>query len=390
MNVLFVNTNISLERTDSGAVVRSMMMLDALLRFARVDLISFLPNDRCAVEGVNMLYCGSVGTSQGFCNNRVEKFKRLLKVKDPYSYYFKDNEKERIVDAYVKDGNYDLIVVRYFYQACECGLIKYYDRLVIDVDDDSREAMRSAAKTARTWKNRVYIRLQSMFVQSMVDLMSKKVKLLYYSNPHHAKGPGAVYLPNVSLSLGSAENVSFDTTAMRILVVGNMDYYPNRLGVSHFIRCIFPELKKRIPNVELRVVGRMNDESLIKQCNSMPGITALGFVKDLAKEYAGCRAVIVPVYLGSGTSVKTIEAMRMRRPVVSSPFGTRGYESYFKEGRDYLLAKNDGQFVEKTIQLLTDETLNHTISDAAYESVTNNFSREKFCDIVKESLVFES
>lgn len=387
MNVLFVNTNMSLERTDSGGAVRTIMLLKALSEFTKVDVISFHSDDeKCAVEGINLVFCGKVSANLRFCENRAGKFMRLLKYKDPNSYYINDRNKEKIVDSFVGKNKYDLIVVRYFYQACECGLLKYSDRLVIDVDDNPREALKSQAKLARTFRNRVFIRLQAMFVQRMVDAMSKEVRFMFYSNPHQVKGERAAYLPNVTLSLGSVGNVSFDKTTMRILVVGCMNYYPNKLGVSHFIRCVFPDLKKRIPNVELRIVGRMEDESLIQQCNSMPGITCMGFVDDLAKEYADCRAVVVPIYHGAGTSIKVIEAMRMHRPVVSSPYGVRGFGLYFKEGKDFLLAKNDGQFVEKTVSLLTNEELNHTISDAAYESVTESFSNEKFCSVVKETL----
>lgn len=387
MNVLFVNSWMSLSKTDCGGSVRTIMMLEALARIANVDVVSFNTNGICAIDNVNVVFNGTIEPEKKHNESRWEKFNRLLRFRDPYSYYPKNEAEERVVDSFVNTCKYDIIVVRYFYQACECGLLKYASRLVIDVDDNPSEALRSQAKLTKSLRNKVFVLLQSFLVQKMVNEQSKAVRFLFYSNPKQAGGTKTAYLHNVSLISSENDNLDFQKTPMRLLLVGNMDYYPNRLGLAHFVRNIFPKILTVIPEVELHVVGKFEDDNIKEKYNSMKGVKCMGFVDNLVKEYADSRVVIVPIYHGAGTSIKVIEAMKMRRPVVSSPYGVRGFESYFKDGRDFLLAKTDDDFIKKTILLLTNREICQSISDSAYESALGNFSQERFCEIIKECLL---
>lgn len=389
MKMLFVNSGISIGRTDSGGAVRTIMMLKALSEVGDVDVISFYEREKCTVEGVNVVYNGMVGLLQESKESRFHKFLRLLDPSDPYVYYTKNDREEEVVDSFVKENHYDLIVVRYFYQACEFGLLKYSDRLVIDVDDDPQDAFRSLAKLAKSRRNRLFIRLQSVMVKKMVDKVSSKVKLLYYSNPAQAKRSNTVYLPNVTLVKRESYVADFLNASHppRMLFVGGLGYYPNRLGLEHFVNNIFPAIRERMPEVELRVVGKIDDVRLMNHYNSISGVECVGFVADIEKEYEESRVAVVPIYHGAGTSIKVLEAMKMRRPVVSTPLGLRGFDSLLLPERDCLLASNDEEFASDTIELLTNMEKNHAIANSAYDQVAKHFSCEKFCDIVRKSIM---
>ena len=386
MNILFVNNELSIGKTSGGGAVRTIMMLKALSQIGSVDVISFSEREGCAVEGINVIYNGLLDSYYKHNENRHDKLMRLLDSKNPYSYYEKNDRKEEVVDSFVKERKYDVIVVRYFHQACECGLLKYADHLVIDVDDSPVESIRSKAVLARSWKNRIFIRIQSVLVQKMVDNLSPALKLMFYSNPDQVKSQNSRYLPNTSLVSGQSENVVFDDVPKRMLFVGGMDYYPNRIGLNHFFRKIFPIIRSKVPDVEMRVVGEFGDLEMKERINAIARVECLGFVENIEREYENCRMVVVPIYQGAGTSIKVLEAMKMRRPVVSTSFGMRGFDSFFMPDRDYLLAETDKRFAEKTVCLLTDIEKNHAIADSAYSHVTRHFSHEGFCEIVKTAL----
>ena len=105
MNILFVNSKLSIGKTDSGGAVRTIMMLKALSLTGNVDVISFHERERCAVEGVNVIYNGLLDSDHSHKESRFGKLMQLLDPKNPYNYYEKNAGKEEVVDSFVKKGN---------------------------------------------------------------------------------------------------------------------------------------------------------------------------------------------------------------------------------------------------------------------------------------------
>lgn len=115
----------------------------------------------------------------------------------------------------------------------------------------------------------------------------------------------------------------------------------------------------------------------------------MGRVDDLVSEYQQASAVVIPIYYGSGTCVKFVEALFMNRPVVSSPVGARGFSDVCKDGEDYMLAKNDEEFVKKTIELLSSKSKAREMGKKGLEKANCFFSQDSFIEIVKSSILGE-
>ncbi|MGE0417383.1 MAG: glycosyltransferase [Acetobacteraceae bacterium] len=56
----------------------------------------------------------------------------------------------------------------------------------------------------------------------------------------------------------------------------------------------------------------------------LPGVRFLGLVEDLADAYERCDAVVLPVIMGGGIAIKTIEALLYERPVIATRHALRG------------------------------------------------------------------
>ena len=222
-------------------------------------------------------------------------------------------------------------------------------------------------------------------IGKMQNHLLKRVKLSFYSSANELPYNKSVFLPNVPRLSCPCDDVT-ENTPMRLLFVGNIDFFPNQKGILHFVKSIFPIIKERIPSVELNIVGLCKEQGIRSQLSSIPGVNVLGFVDCLKEEYQNCRAVIVPLYNGSGTSIKFIEGMMMNRPVVSTPIGARGYDSVFQANRHYLLAYSDQEFAGHVINLLSDIVKANLMAREAYGISRANFSMEFFFDIVKESI----
>jgi glycosyltransferase involved in cell wall biosynthesis len=109
-----------------------------------------------------------------------------------------------------------------------------------------------------------------------------------------------------------------DGEALRILFVGSGSYPPYERGLAWFVREVLPLVRNRIP-ATFDVVGRPPARPVMT-----PGVSYIGPVTDLAHWYERAHVAIVPVFEGSGTRLKIIEAMAQGRPVVSTRLGAEG------------------------------------------------------------------
>lgn len=387
MNILFVSPSYNpLDGTGWGSTQRTNHLFEACAKLGHVDVISFVDGVKSNREDCTILY-SDAAPKAGQKEGRLMKFLRMLTPLNPYAMFPKNNRCAEIVRGFVEKGHYDVIVCRYISEAMMCGLYDYADRLVIDIDDNPCDVERTAALASRTWRNRMYHRYRAVIVEKVVDTIQRACRFTFYANPAQATYKNSAYLPNIPFYEYDILLVKYAQTNPRLLFVGNMSYGPNAQGVDKFLDVVFPLIRQQIPNVELHLVGGCNQQAYLDKWKQIEGVKYMGFVDDLQDEYKEARIIVVPIYGGAGTNIKVLEAMKMHRPCVTTQYGVRGFNEFFTDGREILIAKNDTTFAEKIITLLTDEKLNHDIATRAYTALKTHFSREVFNEIVKRSLL---
>ncbi len=384
MNILFLNNYFPIfGGADSGASNRSTMFISALAELGNVDVVSFRKDEPVNIANCNYVYNGEVACWAK--EHRLDKFAKLFAFHSPNKIYPVTAEKERIIDEVVRNKKYDYIACRYIREAVECGLLKYSSKLIIDVDDNPRDVALMAAKTARTLRNRLYNRIYANTLDCMVKYVLKNVYCCYHSNPLQAPIGKSIYLHNVTMSDAELPLIS-EKTPLQIMMVGLFHYGPNIEGLEHFLNSVWPLVHQSNPNVTLNVVGKIGDERLKEKWGEHDGVVLKGFVQDLLAEYKNSRVVIVPIYSGSGTSVKVVEAMKLNRVCVATREGVRGYDRYLHDGQDYLLAQNDADFAQKILELVDDVYKCNEIAISAREKIEKHYSQSRFKEIIRTSI----
>jgi glycosyltransferase involved in cell wall biosynthesis len=104
----------------------------------------------------------------------------------------------------------------------------------------------------------------------------------------------------------------------RVLFVGTGTYQPNARGLRWFVENVHPIVRESVPTV-LEVVGPLPRSRVEAR-----GVEYVGPVPELAPYYARAHAAIVPVFEGSGTRLKVVEAAAWGRPMVSTALGAEG------------------------------------------------------------------
>lgn len=384
--ILFINTQFPLfSAPNCGGANRSQMFLHALAHVGHVDVVSFWDNEKSDIPNCEVIHSGRPHMSSTKQYSGMIKFVRLLAPWNADCVFPLNRELEKFVDGLIASGGYDYIAVRYLYVGAECGLLKYSDKLIIDIDDNPRNMFALRSQQADKWSQRLYYLLASISAAIMTNVVLRKVYCSFYPNPEQCPSRHSILLHNVSIQNQKLQPVSLDTPK-RVLVVGSWWYYPNKSGLEHFVSHVWPKVVKIVSDAELRVVGKGMESSLIGTCKNTQGVNVLGFVDDIMQEYQQVRCVIVPIYQGCGTCVKVIETMCVNRPFVSTPYGVRGIENSIKDGNDYLLAKDDAMFAEHIITMLQKPELGAQMASNALKCVQKDFSIEKFNQIVEYAI----
>lgn len=240
--------------------------------------------------------------------------------------YYRDDFARR----FVRDGKYDAVVVRYLSEAAYLGAWSFGIPCYVDIDDLPEQLCASKWRRAlvRVWQRWACRRTAGCWV----------------ANREHANVIGrytrCVALPNIAN--GPKEVSEAPGGAQVFLSVGSLRHPPNVEGIARFIASDWPRIRAEFPAAEYRIAGGGCPEETAACWSRVPGVKLLGFVDDLAPVYAAASAVVCPIYSGSGTCIKAVEALMHGRIVIGSPFAFRGWtdeqkaQSFVKVGEDGL------------------------------------------------------
>lgn len=386
MRILFVNNKYKLfGEADSGASNRSTIFLRALASMGHVDVVSFVKVCTSNIPNCDVIYSEDILDTETDISP-LRKIKRALFSKDIKELYGTSYKKTEIIRSLVVDRNYDFVACRYINEAAICSLCDYSSKLIIDVDDSPKQALLQSISQRSCILKKIYIQWYAKTIEKVCEVFLETVHSSFYSNPTEKPSDKSVFLHNVTISTTSIEDLPKDFAPI-ILLVGWMVYSPNKLGAIHFARKVFPLIKEKIPDAQFRIAGKY--EGTFKddlECNE--GVKVLGFVPNIDEEYTNSTIVVVPIYQGSGTSIKVIEALQKNRPVVSTAMGIRGLENILIDGEDYLEADSDEQFARTIIKLLkSDSTKLISLAHNGNSKARKYFSQEKFIKIVNQTVL---
>ncbi len=163
-----------------------------------------------------------------------------------------------------------------------------------------------------------------------------------------------------------------DTTPLphRLAFTGSMDWRPNQDAAEFFASEILPLLKKSIPDIEAYFIGR-NPPPHIKELNKIDGITITGMVDDVRTYIADGSLYIVPLRIGGGSRLKILEAMGMKKPIISTSVGAEGLE--VTDLHDILIADTPQEFCDTILKALKDKALCDKIAKNGFSLVHEKY-----------------
>jgi glycosyltransferase involved in cell wall biosynthesis len=110
-----------------------------------------------------------------------------------------------------------------------------------------------------------------------------------------------------------------------MVFAGGMDWFPNRAAIEWLAAELWPALAADNPARSVSVIGRNPPAEIVALAARDPRVRALGFVDDVRPHISRSAAYICPIRVGGGTRLKILDALAMRRPLVSTAVGSRGW-----------------------------------------------------------------
>ena len=157
-----------------------------------------------------------------------------------------------------------------------------------------------------------------------------------------------------------------------LVFAGTMDYRPNADGVWWFVREVWPELNRRVPDLTFTIVGRDPVPEVRRLEQNVSGVTVTGAVPDVRSYLAAATVAVVPLRIARGIQNKILEAMAMGRAMVASSPAIEGLDAAV--GREVLRADPPDEWHNGVRRLLTDASLRMALEAAARARVVSDYS----------------
>lgn len=155
-----------------------------------------------------------------------------------------------------------------------------------------------------------------------------------------------------------------------LLFVGSFWHSPNSDAIEYFVRSIYPQVSRALPNLKAYIAGsHMGEDLLAYQTET---IRCLGFVPDLGDLFKSSRLFIAPLRFGSGLKGKIGQALSYGLPVITTTVGAEGFG--FHNGVEAIIADSPLEFSQALIAAYSNKELWEKLSENGYQYVEQNLS----------------
>jgi glycosyltransferase involved in cell wall biosynthesis len=171
----------------------------------------------------------------------------------------------------------------------------------------------------------------------------------------------------------SAERVEEPFT---MVLTGSFAWHPKQHNLRVLLTDIFPKIRSLVPEARLKVVGKGMPQELVKLAEEV-GAEVTGAVPDVRPYIDSASLVLNYLESGGGIALKVLEAMAMRKPVLSNVLGVEGIA--LVAGRDAEVVDSKEAYAQAAAKLLCDPERRRALAENGYRFVMKEYA---WCELV--------
>ena len=236
----------------------------------------------------------------------------------------------------------------------------HFYRLQMMADTKNDEALKQKAIEIREREVKIYSKADYVWAISRLD---KEILLTINPDLKVCIVPNFHPIPEI-VPMRDARQTN------TLLFIGGFNHPPNVDAVLYFCREILPIVKKKVPDIKVRVVG----DSPPPEIEVLQGdtIEVTGYVPETKPYIDSSYISIAPLRFGSGMKGKVGEALASGLPLVTTEVGAQGMG--LKHRQDAWIADTPEDFAEGIIKLCMDNKLYDHLSKNGRKLMQEAFS----------------
>jgi sugar transferase (PEP-CTERM/EpsH1 system associated) len=382
MNILIVSPNIP--SPTWGASTRNYYLLKTL---AGTHSVSVLALDERSDKGVT---CNSAPLKELTHSVQViappksspKRWRQLIDVVRGKSYILKAHslvEMQDAINAAFARDHYDVVLF-------ESVLVAGYRlpkgvRVIIDQHNIEHELRLRTYEHETAWVRKWYNRLEASLLKPVEIERCRNADAVLVTSERERISlqnmvPGTlveIVSNGVDIEVFGGHCATQEIPG-RVVFTGSMEYYPNVQAVIFFAQRCWPLIRALVPHATWQIVGK-NPLPEVQKLSELPGVTVTGTVPDVRPSLSSAEVAVVPLLIGSGTRLKILEALAMRRAVVSTSIGCEGLSVV--PGEHLVVADQPEAFAQAVVTLMNEPELRKKFGNAGRELVEAAYSWER-------------
>ena len=156
-----------------------------------------------------------------------------------------------------------------------------------------------------------------------------------------------------------------------LVFLGKMSYFANVDAVNYFARKVFPLIKEQIKDIKFIIVG-VNPAKKVIRLGEIEGVEVTGFVDDPYEYLEKAKVVVAPLRVAAGIQNKILEAMVLRKTVVTTSFGAAGIAGGVN-GKHFVIADTEEEMASKILELIENKNQRENIGRNARKLVEEKY-----------------
>jgi glycosyltransferase involved in cell wall biosynthesis len=141
---------------------------------------------------------------------------------------------------------------------------------------------------------------------------------------------------------------------LTVVFWGAMNRSENIDAVRFALKEIFPLIRNIVPGTRFIVAGNRSEELAELRQFRGSGVVGVGYIDNIPSFLSSMQVALLPLRLGAGIKIKTLECMAAGVAVVTTPVGIEGVGGL--PGQDYLIGESASELAGHVVRLLRNDS----------------------------------